>query len=231
MIILITGSRKGIGRYLAEYYLEKDHAVIGCSREESDLTHSNYFHYCLSVSDEIAVRSMFKEIKQKFGRLDVIINNAGIGSMNHSLLTPLNSVYNIMRTNFIGTFLICREGSKLMAENKFGRIINFGSIAESLYLEGEAIYTASKSAITSFTKVFAKEVAEFDITCNMICPNPVETDLISGVPNSKIYNIINRQIIKRHGKMEDLSNLTDFFIKPESNFITAQTIYLGGVCD
>src|SRR5690242_16335567 len=85
-VVLITGARKGIGRALVEHYLALGHSVVGCSRKESDLVNDRYTHYCLDVADEAAVQEMFSQIAAKSGRLDVLINNAGIASMNHVLL-------------------------------------------------------------------------------------------------------------------------------------------------
>jgi len=98
-VIVITGTRKGIGRYLAEYYIEKGMQVIGCSRLETDLVNTNYEHFCLDVSDEKAVKKMVSSISRKYGKIDYLINNAGIASMNHSMLTPLLTVEQILRTN------------------------------------------------------------------------------------------------------------------------------------
>jgi len=123
-VMIITGTRKGIGRYLSEYYLDKNFIVIGCSRSESDLKHENYEHFCLDVSDEKAVKKMISATSKKYNKIDYLINNAGIASMNHSLLTPLSVVEKVFKTNVFGTFLFCREVGKIMAKNKFGRIIN-----------------------------------------------------------------------------------------------------------
>ena len=84
-IIIITGTRKGIGKDLAEYYLSKDFIVCGCSRGESSITHSNYKHFCLDVSDELAVVSMVRSVKKEFGSIDILLNNAGIASMSSTL--------------------------------------------------------------------------------------------------------------------------------------------------
>lgn len=228
-IMLITGTRKGIGRYLAEYYAKKGYCVIGCSREKSDLNIKDYEHYIADVAKEDDIRDMIDGVSKKHGRLDIVINNAGIASMNHTLLTPLNTVRKIFDTNFVGTFLVCREGAKLMKRNNYGRIVNFGTVAVPLKLEGEAVYSASKSAIMVFTQILAKELAPFGITCNTVCPTIVDTDLIKSVPKDKLQRILDNQSIKRYAKPDDISNVIDFFIRKESNFITGQTIFLGGV--
>lgn len=228
-IILITGTRKGIGNQLAKYYLEKGNIVIGCSRSQSDLEHSNYLHYCLDVSNEQQVSDLFVTIRKNFGRLDVLINNAGMASLNHTILTPLSTVNKLFNTNFLGTFLFSRQAVKLMQKNKFGRIVNFSTVAVPLNLEGEAVYASSKSAIEQFTKVFSKEVASMGITVNTIGPTPTETDLIKAVPKNKIEELLNQQAIKRLGNFDDIINVIDFYINKNSNYITGQIIYLGGV--
>jgi 3-oxoacyl-[acyl-carrier protein] reductase len=226
---MITGARKGIGRSLVEHYISKGHSVAGCSRKNSDFSHDRYTHYCLDVADETAVQQMFGDVAQKSGRLDVLINNAGIASMNHVLLTSAAKAREIVETNFIGTFLMCREAARLMKKNRFGRIVNLASVATPLKLEGEAVYAASKAAVISFTQVAAKELAGFGITVNAVGPTPIETDLIKSVPKEKLDQLINLQAIKRPGTFTDVANVVDFLIRPESDFITGQVIFLGGV--
>ena len=228
-IILITGSSKGIGYYLTKYYIKKNCLVVGCSRAKNNFKNKNYYHYTLDISDENKVVKMFKDIRVKFKKLDVLINNAGVASMNHSLLTPMTTVKKILNTNIEGTFLMSREASKIMQYNKSGRIVNFSSVAAPLNLEGEAIYAASKSAVVSLTKTLAKELGEFGITVNAIGPTPVKTDLIKNVPKKKIDELIKKQSIKRYGTFDDICNISDFLIKEESNFITGQIIYMGGL--
>ena len=103
-VILITGTRKGIGRYFAEYYLNKGCHVYGCSRSDSDLHHDNYKHFALDVSDEVKVKKLFSEIRKNHKCLDILTNNAGIASMNHVLLTPVDTVKKSSKLTFFECF-------------------------------------------------------------------------------------------------------------------------------
>jgi len=228
-VMIITGTRKGIGRYLVDYYLEKGFIVVGCSRSAMDEQIEGYEHHCVDVADEKAVQKMVREVSKKHGKIDILINNAGIASMNHVLLTPLSTVENIFSTNVFGTFLFCREVAKAMCSKKYGRIVNFATVATALDLEGEAAYAASKAAVESFTRVMSREVAGYNITVNAVGPTPVMTDLIKGVSDNKMDSLIATQAIKRMGEYEDISNVTDFYIQKQSEFITGQVMYLGGI--
>lgn len=228
-VMVITGTRKGIGRYLVDYYLDKGYRVAGCSRGPMGEELDNYRHFELDVADEAGVVKMVRAVAKEWGGIDVLLNNAGIASMNHALLTPLSTVASIFATNVFGTFLFAREAAKVMARKKYGRIVNFATVATPLKLEGEAAYAASKAAVKSYTEIMAKELAPLHITVNALGPTPVDTDLIRGVPQDKMDALLATQAINRLGTYEDISNVLDFFIDSKSDFVTAQTIYLGGV--
>ena len=228
-VMVITGTRKGIGRYLVDYYLERGWLVAGCSRAEFEDAPDGYRHFCLDVADEKAVQRMIRTVAAEFGQIDALVNNAGIASMNHMLLTPLSTVKDIFSTNVFGTFNFCREAAKVMLRAKRGRIVNFATVATPLRLEGEAAYAASKAAVESFTRIMAKEVASYGITVNAIGPTPVATDLIKGVSKDKMRALLNTQAIKRLGTFEDVANATDFFLQDRSDFVTGQVLFLGGV--
>lgn len=203
--------------------------MIGCSRKLSTFDADGYEHVCLDVCDEKAAKDLFRNIRKTHGRLDVLINNAGVAVMNPAILTPMDTVRRIFDTNVLGTFLFCREAAKLMRRSGGGRIVNVTTVASPLNLEGEAVYAASKAAVERLTKILAREFAEFGITVNAVGPSPIETDLIAGVGTEKIERLVERQAISRMGQPADVRNVIDFFIQAASDFITGQVIYLGGV--
>jgi 3-oxoacyl-[acyl-carrier protein] reductase len=227
--MLITGTSRGIGSFLVHHYASRGFQVIGCSRSLVDYRYNNYRHYCLDITDEPKVKDMFLDIRHCYNRCDILINNAGIPSFNYALITPLKTIKDVLNINIVGTYLLSREAAKLMQKNKFGRIVNFTSIAVNLNLKGQAIYAASKSAILTFTKIFAKELGTINITVNAVGPNLIKTDFIGSLNEDKLEDLINQQAINRFGNPEDIINVIDFFIKPESNFITGQVIFLGGL--
>ena len=226
--IIITGSSKGIGKFLCDEYLKRGYIVFGCSRSKSDIKHENYHHYITDVAVESDIKNMMLKIKSITKNIDFLINNAGVASMNHIITTPYKSFENLVNTNFLGTFLFTREVSKLMMKNG-GKIVNFSTVACPLNLEGEAIYASSKAAIEKFTKISSKELSNFNITVNCIGPTPIYTDLIKTVPKNKIDDLISKQAIKRLGEFDDVLNVIDFYFADKSDFISGQVIYLGGV--
>ena len=140
-VTLITGASRGIGAHLARHYVDQGHQVIGCSRRDAKSELNGYRHYIADVSDEEAAKALFADIRREYGRLDHLINNAGIASMNHCLLTPLSSVHEVIKTNLVGTFLFCREAAKQMKKRNEGRIVNFTTVAVPMKLAGEAMIT------------------------------------------------------------------------------------------
>lgn len=227
MKILITGTSKGIGKSLANYYMEKGNIVMGCGRSDGEynLPHK---YYSIDIMNKEDVENMFWDIRNRFGSLDVVINNAGISSMNHSTLIPYSTAQNILSVNVLGTFLISTLAFRLMYDFG-GNIVNFSTISHPLNLEGESMYSASKAAIESLTRTMSSELAKFKIRVNAIGPNPIKTDLIKNVSEEKMKSLINSQAIKEYSTWKDVANVIDFFISPDSKMITGQVIYLGGI--
>ena len=228
-VILISGTRKGLGKSFVEHFSKKNFIIVGCSRKPVDYDVENYHHFCLDISDEKKIKQMFLFIRKEFGRLDVLINNAGVGSMNHSLLIPISTVHKILDTNVVGNLLLSRESAKIMKKNKFGRIVNLTSFAVPFKLEGEAIYAASKAAVISLTETLSKEYADYGITVNAVAPPAVQTDLIKAAPKEKMDALLKRQTIHRYGTPEEVCDVIDFFIDKNNNIITGQVVYMGGI--
>lgn len=226
--ILISGTTVGLGKELAEHYLRQGDIVIGCGRSESSLTHERYTHHRVDVTDEHAVRSLFADIRQQVGSLNVLINNAGVAAMNAVALMPAASVRTVVNTNFVGAVLLTHGAIRLFRRQPVARIVNISSIAVPLRLEGEAVYAASKSALETFTRVLAKEIGPLGITCNAVGPCVLPTRLTRGVPAEKLQRLIRGQAVRREGTPADVANVIDFFLRQESDLITGQIVYLGG---
>ena len=228
-VMLITGTRKGIGRHLAENYVRRGYKVEGCSRGEASFEAEGYTHTAMDISDEKSVKAWVTAVARRHGRIDCVLNNAAIATMNHVLLTPAATANRMLAVNVTATMLVCRDAAKVMMRRRYGRIVNFTTIVDPIGLAGEAIYAASKAAVVTFTRILAFELGGWGITCNSFGATPIMTDMIKGVPKEKIDAVVNGLAIKRLGTPEDCINVCDFFINPLSDNITAQVVYLGGV--
>jgi 3-oxoacyl-[acyl-carrier protein] reductase len=227
--ILVTGASRGLGLALVQHYLALGDIVYGCARGEAQVEHERYAHFRFDVTQEPGVEALFGELRARGGRLDALINNAGVAGMNAVALTTLEAARRIIDVNLIGTFLCSRAAIRLLRTSKAGRIVNLTTVAVPMRLEGEAVYAAAKGAVETFTRILAKEVAPFNVTCNAVGPSPVKTRLTESVPEAKIHKLLERQAIHRWGEPADVVNVVDFFLKPESGMVTGQIVYLGGV--
>ena len=147
--------------------------------------------------------------------------------MNLALTTDETTIRKIIETNLIGTINCCQLLSPLMIRNKNGCIINFSTIAVRLALKGESIYAASKAGVEAFSKVFAREMADFNIKVNCIAPGPIKTDLINGVSDSQINKIISQQIIPKQFKKSDICDLVEILIDEKSSSLSGQVLNVG----
>jgi len=227
--VLVTGATRGLGKALVEHWLANGDEVIGCGRGESPIAHERYTHYACDVTDDAAVAELFNDLKRRQLHLDVLVNNAGVASMNSIALTPVEAARRMIETNFLAAFNFTREALRLLRRAPSPRVVNVTTVAVPFRLEGEAVYAASKSALETFTKIAAREFAPMGITCNGVGPCPVETALTAAVPRAKIQALIDRQAVHRWATPEDVVNVIDFFLRPESGMVTGQIIYLGGV--
>ena len=232
-IVLITGASRGVGLSLVKHFIKNKAFVIGISRSESDFTDPFYSHFSVDLGDPEAISKMFKnEIQKQFKKIDIVINNAAVLTSQYSMVLPIKNAIDMVNVNLLGVFFISREAVKLMRNNDQGRIINIGSMAVSLEPIGDALYAATKAAINTLANVMAKEFSNYHVTCNTLSISAIETDMLSQhseIARLKIDEIINNLPVPRKALIDDVLNVVDFYASDRSSYITAQTIYLGGV--
>lgn len=182
------------------------------------------------MTDEDQVKALLQWVGKEYGSLWAVINNAGAASMNHFLLTPGATLEKLLATNVRGTYIVSREAAKLMRSGG-GRIVNVSSIAVALRLDGQSAYIAAKAAVERMSQALAQELGPMGITVNVVGPTPIDTDMTRGVPKEKLEALVKRFAIRRMGTLEDVSNVVEFFLRPESDAVTGQVLYLGGVAN
>lgn len=232
-VALVTGASRGVGLEIVKHFLQNNATVIGLSRGQSELQHENYHHFSVNIGDAEAIASCFrKEIGKQFKTLDIVVNNAAVLTSQYAMIMPIKNAIDMLQVNLLGVFMVSREAAKLMRKTQRGSIINIGSMAASLEPMGDSIYAATKAGIITLANVMAREFSSMNITCNTIGISAIETDMLQShtpVAQEKIKEIIANLPIPRMAKADDILNVIDFFAAERSSYITAQTIYLGGI--
>ncbi len=230
-VLVITGTRKGIGNGIAHYFLAKGYRVAGCSRGASTIEHDNYCHSLLDVSNEDQVRIWVRSVKKQFKQIDLLVSNAGYAPANLLMaMTPGAVLADLLQVNIAGSFYVCREVSKVMMQQRSGRIVTLSTMAVGLHEEGTSAYSASKAAIVEMTKIMAKELAPAGITCNVLAPSMLMTDAVEDLGQEIIERALDKLTIKRMVTIEEVCNVLEFFSAAESRCITGQVIHMGLVC-
>lgn len=228
-IVCVTGSSRGVGKLVAEYFLTQGATVVGISRGQVETTTPNFHPMQADISNAEDVKKVFSFIKTTFNRLDILINNAGISHSAQAMFLTTDKVKSMIDINFLGTFLVSKDAAKLMMKNKSGRIVNIGSICSTLEPVGASIYSATKAAIHSLANSLAQEFAPFNITCNTLALSPFPTDMLDTISQTEVNWYLNEQKVKRLAEINDITNVIEFYCSEKSSFITAQFIQLGGI--
>jgi len=232
---LVTGANRGIGEALVDALVAAGaRKVYAAARSISALGPLVARHGSRVTPLQLDVTSaaQIAAAAATAADVDLLVNNAGIvGFFGGEFTDPkwIDGGRQEMEVNFLGTFAFTHAALRLLRSSQAGRIVNFTTVAVPMRLEGEAIYAASKSAIETFTRIVAREVAPLGITCNAVGPSPIKTQLTGNVGAEKIEKLLARQAIPRWAESSDVANVVDFFLRPESAMITGQIIYLGGV--
>tara|TARA_B110000858_G_scaffold38288_1_gene43154 strand:- start:2094 stop:2771 length:678 start_codon:yes stop_codon:yes gene_type:complete len=225
-MIIVTGANRGMGQAITERLIEKGEDVIGLVRNSSGLKINAI--EC-DVRDYASVKNASKEVKRMKKSIKAFINVAGVASMNMAVTTDESSVQKLIQTNLVGTIYCCQLFAPLMLRQKQGSFINFSTIAVALALRGESVYAASKAGVESFTRTFAREMADFNVRVNCIAPGPIRTDLLRGITDTQIEKIISQQIIQKQFQKSDVCDLVELLIDEKAKSLSGQVLNLGGV--
>jgi len=229
-IVLVTGARRGVGQLVAEHFLKHGAQVVGFSRhDDTGEPGPGYHPMAVDVGNADSVARGFERVRKQFGRVDIAINNAAVLTSQYSMIMPAAAAQGMLDTNVLGTFLVSREAAKLMRRGKWGRIVNISSMAASLQPMGDSVYAATKAAVATLANVMAKEFAPMNVTCNTLGITAIETDMLGLLPRDKVDALIAGLPIPRYALADDVLNVVDFFVAERSSYVTAQTVFLGGV--
>ena len=237
-VALVTGATRGIGKQIALTLSKQGYnIVVNFRKENEELTNlkeeieSNNVE-CLLVQGDVSsyedCERFVKEAIEKFGKIDVLVNNAGITKDMLLARMKKEDFAQVIDTNLVGTFNVTKNVISYMMKARAGRIINISSVVGVSGNAGQTNYSASKAGIIGFTKSLAKEVASRNILVNAVAPGFIETDM-TNVLKDEIKDEISKNIpLKRMGNAEDVANVVKFLASDESSYITGQVINVDG---
>jgi len=237
-VIVVTGASRGIGRATAKILAENGGRVIvnyngseTRARELVDELHTAGYEadmFKADVSKEEEVKALYDFVREKYGRIDVLINNAGIMKNNLVMMTKAEEFDQLIDINCRGIFLCTRAFSKMMTRQKSGKIINTASIVGVYGNSGQTLYSASKSFVIGYTKAAAKELGNFGITVNAVAPGFIESDMTVNTTEKVRNELMSKIALGRFGKPEDIAKVMLFLSSELSDYISGQTIGVDG---
>lgn len=236
-VVVITGGTRGIGLETARLFLEnKAKVIIFGSKKDSvdkalkELEKDNYQveGYYPNINDEKEINDIINKIVSKYGRIDVLINNAGISANKKIDDTSYEDFNNIMNINVNSMFNMIKAVVPYMKENKYGVILNTSSMV-SIYGQPSGVgYPTSKFAVNGLTKSLARELAPYNIRVNAVAPGIIETDMVSSLPKEVIEPLIKTIPLGRIGKPRDIANAFLFLASDMSSYVTGEILSVDG---
>lgn len=237
-IILVTGAGRGIGRAIALMAAKNGATVIAnynrSEREAKELLEQatrdglKVDIFKADISSEREIDSMFKHVKEKYGHLDALINNAGIVSNNLMMMTNTGELDKIIEVNCKGPFICMRSAAKIMMRQKYGRIVNISSIIGVQGNSGQVAYSGSKSFIIGMTKSAAKELGRYGITVNAIAPGFIDTDMTKNLDSEVKQKLLSNVPLGRIGSPEDVAKAVISLCSDMGDYISGQVIGVDG---
>ena len=237
-VALITGATRGIGREIALELAENGMDIAINYRSESDIPEDlkgeieAYNVRCefvqADVSDFEQCERMVKETIEKFGKIDVLVNNAGITRDGLIMRMKKEDFESVIDVNLVGTFNVTRNVIPHMIKQRAGRIVNLASVVGVAGNAGQTNYSASKAGVIGFTKSLAKEVASRNILVNAVAPGFIDTDMTSVLSDSVKENIHAQIPLKRMGAKREVAKVVKFLVSEDSSYVTGQVINIDG---
>ena len=238
--IIITGASQGIGESITKKFFNKNSNVFLISRNKNKLEtikkqlsknkiNSQIIdYYTGNVQNFNDISDIVKAVINKYKKIDVLINNAGINDDNLIVKMKEDQWNRVIDTNLTGTYNCCKAVSKYMIKQKFGKIINISSVIGEIGNKGQVNYAASKAGIVGLTKSLSKELGSRNINVNAINPGFIKTEMTEKLKKDKNLEFLNKIPLNRFGNVEDVSNLVYFLASKDSDYITGQTINIDG---
>ena len=236
--VLVTGGSRGIGKEVALKFAENGYDVIlnyvsdktdvdGLTKELKDKGAESLILKA-DVSNVEEVENVVKQAIEKFGKIDVLVNNAGITKDNLLMRMSEEEFDKVLEINLKGTFIVTKAVTKYMMKKRQGAIINLSSVVGVAGNAGQCNYSASKAGIIGFTKSVAKELASRNIRANAVAPGFIATDMTEVLPDAVKENIHNQIPLKRMGTAKEVAELIYFLGSDASSYITGQVINIDG---
>jgi len=235
-VIIVTGANRGIGKSIVERLAEEEAIVYGIVRNipenGTEIYETNNKHLIKLLSADVknydSLSLTFGEIVKLEGKIDVLVNNAGITKDNLLLRMTESDWDDVIDTNLKGTFLAIKAVLKTMMSQKYGRIINIGSVVGSIGNAGQANYAASKAGLIGLTKSVAKELASRNILVNLIAPGYVRTDMTEKLTEEQKDFFVKNIPLKRVAEPKEIADSVIFLSSDLSNYITGEVLHING---
>ncbi|MGH2457731.1 MAG: 3-oxoacyl-[acyl-carrier-protein] reductase [Chloroflexota bacterium] len=237
-VVLITGASRGIGRAIALRFAQEGariginylNNVEAAEATADDVSRLGAEPFLLpgDVSDPGTVAAALDALSQRWGRIDVLVNNAGIVRDTLILRMSDDDWDSVLRTNLRGAFLCTRAVLRPMLRQRAGRIINVASVSGLRGNAGQANYAASKAALIGLTKSVAREVASRGITVNAVAPGLIETDITTNMPEKARAALIEQIPLGRMGTIDEVANVVSFLASDQASYLTGQAIVVDG---
>lgn len=230
-VALVTGATRGIGKAIAQRLHEAGAQVVVTGRN-LDLLDAWRQVGVLAIKADVTkvedVQALITQIIQKYGRVDVVVNNAGITRDGLLMRMTDQDWRAVLETNLTGVFQVCREVIRPMLKQRQGKIVNISSVIGVTGNAGQTNYAASKAGLIGFSKALAKEVASRNILVNVVAPGYVDTEMTQALTEDQRSEIVKMIPLQRTGTGDDVAALVHFLVSDQNTYITGQTIHCDG---